>query len=547
MFTEDIVKIPEKVKFNKKNSGIYVYHIFNSTYSKEKKYSTDKRVLIGKKIDEKTMHPNKKYFEIYSVEFKVEKELPKEFSTTLSVGDAVLIQSISDNIGLSKCLFDVYGEDDKNTIINLATYHIIENSSVYQHYPTFAFKHPVLGNKVFTDSYISTFLKEKIDDSLIHNFFEKWIRNQNINGSIMISYDSTNINCESEGVELNEYGKAKDDKEKKIINLSYVFDQNNGTPLFYELYSGSIVDIAECNKMLKLAKQYGLNHAVFIADRGYFSSKNINDIMRHFDGFIMMAKTNNKMISTLLEENKKKISLIPNYIDKHGVFGLKVCEKLFKQDADAERRYFYFYFDETKFNIEKENLTKIANKNYLDGKELIGSKFNENCDLFPYCKFMVNDEGIIVDLQFNQELFDENINKSGYFVIVSSIEDEPAKILDYYRNRDSIEKSFRTLKTDLGFEKLGVQSVQNLRSKIFISFVSSIIRNHILRSLADLKLTNKKDFTVNAALKNLSKIEATKFSNKPHEVLYSLTKNQKEIIKACGVKLSNINKNYLNY
>lgn len=547
MFTEETVKIPEKVKFNKKNSGIYVYHIFNSSYSKEKKFSTDKRVLIGKKIDDKTMHPNKKYYEIYKVEPKIEKEFPREFSTTLSVGDTALIQSISDNINLSKCLTDVYGEDDKNTIINLASYHIIENSSVYQHYPTFAFKHPVLGYKVFTDSYISQFLNEKINDSLIHSFFEKWIKNQNINGSIMISYDSTNINCESEGVELNEFGKAKDDKEKRIINLSYVFDQKNGTPLFYELYSGSIVDIVECTKMLKLAKQFGLNHAIFVADRGYFSSKNINDIMRHFDGFIMMAKINNKMISAVLDKCKDQIASIPNYIDKHGVFGYKVNERLFKQDADAEKRYFYLYFDETRFNIEKENLTKVASKNFLEGKELIGSIFNDNYKLYPYCNFIIDEKKIIRNVTFNQELFDENLNRTGYFAIVSSIDDEPSKILDYYRNRDSIEKSFRTLKTDLGFNKLGVQSVQNLRSKIFISFISSIIRNHILKSLDSLKMTNKKDFTVNAALKNLSKIEATKFSNKSHEVLYSLTKNQKEIIKACGVKLSNINKNYPNY
>lgn len=307
--------------------------------------------------------------------------------------------------------------------------------------------------------------------------------------------------------------------------------------------------MADCSKMLKLAKQYGLNHAVFVAERGYFSNKNINDIMRYFDGFIMMAKINKKMISYLLEENKRKIPSVPNYIDKHGVFGIKVCDKLFKQDADAEKRFFYFYFDETRFNIEKENLTKIANKNFIDGKELIGSMFNnERCSLFPYCKYKVNDSGIIIDLEFNQELFDENLNKSGYFVIASSINDEPSKILDYYRNRDSIEKSFRTLKTDLGFEKLGVQRVQNLRSKIFISFISSIIRNYILRSLVSLKATNKKDFTVNAALKDLSKIEATKFgSNKPHEVLCSLTKKQKEIVKACGIKMSNINRNYPNY
>ncbi len=547
MFTKDVVKIPEKVKFNKKNSGIYVYHIFNSSYSKEKKYTTDKRVLIGKKIDDKTMHPNPRYFELYGNKNLVEEKEQREFSDTLSVGDTALLQSISDNIGLTTCLNQVYGEDNADMILNLATYHIIENSSVYQHYPVFAYKHPVLGHKVVTDSRISQFLKEKINESLVHQFFQKWINCQNINGSIMISYDSTNFNCESEGVEFAEYGNAKDDKEKMIVNLSYVFDQQNGTPLFYELYSGSIVDIAECTKMLKKAKEYGLNHAIFVADRGYFSSKNINQIMKNFDGFIMMAKTNNKSVDNLLNENKNIIDSIPNYIEKYGVFGMKACDKLYKEDAEAEKRYFYLYFNQTKYNIEKENLTIVANKNYLDGSKLIGTEISENSKLYPYCIFKVNEKKIIESVAFNQELFDEKLKKSGFFVIVSSINTDPLTILDYYRNRDSIEKCFRTLKSDLGFDSLGVHSDQNLKSKVFISFVSSILRNHVLRSLDNLKLTNKKDFTVNAALKNLSRIEATKFSEKSHEVLYSLTKTQKEIIKACGVKLSSINKNYPKY
>lgn len=118
---------------------------------------------MEKKIDDKTMHPNKSYYEIYGEETK-KTSFPeqKEFSDTLSVGDVSLIQSISDNIGLSKCLEKVYGEDEKDMIINLASYHIIEESSVYQHYPTFVFKHSILGKKVYSDSSISLFLNNKI-------------------------------------------------------------------------------------------------------------------------------------------------------------------------------------------------------------------------------------------------------------------------------------------------------------------------------------------------------------------------------------------------
>lgn len=546
MFKNSIVKIPEKVKFNKRESGIYVYHIYNSSYDSKKGYTVDTRCLIGKKIDEQTMHPNNKYYEIYKVKKVEDKKIEQgSFSDTLSVGDTALIQAISKKINLDECLDKTFSKDDKNMIINLATYQIIEGTSVYQHYPTFAFKHPILGKKVYSDSSIVNFLSTNINDTKIHNFFKTWIEKNNINGEVIVSYDSTNINCESEGIELNEYGAAKEDKEKRIINLSYVFNQNSGTPLFYELYSGSINDMSECKNMLRKANEFGLKHAILIADRGYFSKKNIDNILKVFDGFIIMAKVNNKVVKQVIEECRNNIEYVPNYISNYEVYGMQVEAKLFKDDLDAEKRYFYVYYDRTRATIENENLTQIANKEYKEALKLIG-KEERNKKEYSYCEFEIEDNKI-KEVKFNQNKFNEDLKLSGYFVIISSLKKDCEEILNEYRNRDTIEKTFKSLKTDLGVNKFGVHTNKNLRSKIFICFVSSIIRNNILKSLESLRINNKKEYTVNAALKNLSRIEASKFDGKCHKVLYSLTKSQKNIIKACGIKLYEINKNYENY
>ncbi len=132
----------------------------------------------------------------------------------------------------------------------------------------------------------------------------------------------------------------------------------------------------------------------------------------------------------------------------------------------------------------------MENKNLLEAKLRIGKTMDADASLYSYCKFITDEKNIVEEIEFNQELFDENLKTSGYFVIVSTLGDESSRILDIYRNRDSIGNSFRALKTDLGFSKLGVQSTQNLRSKIFISFISSIIRNHILESFYEFE--NKK-------------------------------------------------------
>lgn len=67
----------------------------------------------------------------------------------------------------------------------------------------------------------------------------------------MISYDSTNISYVNDGITLVANGHTKDDESEPIVNISYVIDQKEGTPLFYELYNGAISDVTEVRKCLK--------------------------------------------------------------------------------------------------------------------------------------------------------------------------------------------------------------------------------------------------------------------------------------------------------
>ena len=93
-----IVEIPKNTKIHRKESGNYVYYVERTDYIKEKKYYKEKRTLIGRMIDEKTMNPNDNYFEIFGdikVKEKVLNEAP-EFSDTLKVGNNYVINKISE-------------------------------------------------------------------------------------------------------------------------------------------------------------------------------------------------------------------------------------------------------------------------------------------------------------------------------------------------------------------------------------------------------------------------------------------------------------------
>ena len=50
-------------------------------------------------------------------------------------------------------------------------------------------------------------------------------------------------------------------------------------------------------------------------------------------------------------------------------------------------------------------------------------------------------------------------------------------MLSTNRKRDLIEKEFRQMKSQIGFNALNVQSDASLRSKVFIIFIASILRS----------------------------------------------------------------------
>ena len=105
---------------------------------------------------------------------------------------------------------------------------------------------------------------------------------------VYVSYDSTNFNTGNDYEGYSEYGYAKDDEDLPQENLAYVTSQENGRPLYYELYPGSISDSSEVRYMMKAISGYGYKNIGFIFDRGYYSEKLLNSMSKEGYFFIIM-------------------------------------------------------------------------------------------------------------------------------------------------------------------------------------------------------------------------------------------------------------------
>ena len=250
-------------------------------------------------VDDENMNPNDNFYQYYEIVDGNEEEPPR-FSDAVQIGAPALLFKIMDELKLSELLRSIHGEEDADLIKDLVSYMIIRETSTMQHYSDFAWSHLINSKKKWDDSKISDFFKNGIDFAQTELFVSRWNELQPEHSGIYISYDSTNMNTKAEGIEMAEFGHAKDDSGIPQVNISYAVNHADATPLFYEMYPGSIIDNTQCSHMVEKAKEYGYKNVGLILDRGYFSIKNI----QYFDAkgydFLMMIKTNSSLVTNMM-------------------------------------------------------------------------------------------------------------------------------------------------------------------------------------------------------------------------------------------------------
>lgn len=532
---------PKGTKIYKQRECRYVYHVTGSTYKKEKQYVVESRICVGKMIDDEYMNPNNSYYKYYPQEIELIEEVPPKYSDALQIGTTALLFKIIEELGIKKILHSIHGENHGNLIQDLICYMIICQTSVMQHYPAYAWNHLTSSNKRWSDCDISEFFQKEIRLAQIEQFLTEWNTSRNDESDIYISYDSTNINTRAEGIDLAEYGHAKDDSSLPQVNLSYAVNHDDGTPLFYELYPGSIIDNSQCTYMVDKAKEYGYKNIGLILDRGYFSMTNIKYFDKQGYHFIMMIKKNVKVVKSIIEEVKISLQTkVKYYLPEHGVYGITKQESL---GDDITIRYFHIFYDNIRGNEERNQyLNHMQEKEKKLAQKVNGKTEKEELVLYKkQFNLKYNENGYLESYEANEKYIQDETDKLGFFVLVTSKEMTASEVLDIYRKRDSIEKLFRVLKTSLEYGTLRVHSQASLEGKTYITFLAGIIRNEMQKRLKKISEKDKKNFTVHAAVGELEKIMIIKNNKNEYVRRYGLTAKQKKILVEFA-----INDTYLN-
>ncbi|MGZ1403984.1 IS1634 family transposase, partial [Lactobacillus delbrueckii subsp. bulgaricus] len=445
-----MVNIPKntgKISRNKRGKTTYIEYTYAREYLPEKKYNVARRTTIGKADPDHPgmMFPNPNFEKFFpDVEIPAEgtaaEPVNESRSSCIRIGAFSVVRRIIEDYKLAEHL-KRWDDRGKGLLLDLAAYSVIAESNVAQHFPDYAYNHPLMTpqNKIYSDSTISRFIRE-IDDNDRAEFLNSWNATHDKNEKIYVSYDSTNKNCKAGDIEMAEYGHPKNDVGAPIINYSIAYDMTNEKPLLYESYPGSIVDVSQLKYMLEKIRGYGYKKIGFILDRGYFSKANIQFMDSCDYDFVMMVKGRASFVHGLIMEHMGEFeSKRACSIKAYRTYGMTVKAKLYADD-DTDR-YFHIYYKAKKQASERAILEADLDRMEAEMDKIKGREYKLPKRYEHYFKLTYHKDKFY-GYEEREDVIERELQLCGYFAIVTSEKMTASEALNLYKSRDISEKLF---------------------------------------------------------------------------------------------------------
>jgi transposase len=275
--------------------------------------------------------------------------------------------------------------------------------------------------------------------------------------------------------------------------------------------------------MMQYNERLGIKDVCFVMDRGFFSEANIRS-MAHEHRFIVGMSNSLSVSKEIIAAYGDEVTSSRYDIGLSGASGVAVEDE--RYDFRSKIHLFYSAgksFDESR--IFKEKLAKWE----IDLSEGKSVKKAED-----YFQVDCGEEGSQPIVSRNHAAIDEKVRNMGYFLMMTTdLKKSPLEILEIYRKKDLIEKSFDELKNELDMKRLRVHSDVAADGKTFIAFVGLILRTYVHKRLREY-MDTKQRLSLAQVFDELRMIKMVK--TKSGMLMHNpLTKRQRTILEYFGI------------
>lgn len=327
------------------------------------------------------------------------------------------------------------------------------------------------------------------------------IMNNSINKQIprnkeLVFYDVTNFYTEIEYADeddelengeiakgLRQRGVSKEKRKSPIVQSGLFMDEN-GIPISFETFPGNTLDQATLRPALKnTINDFGLSRFVLVADKGLNSEKNMAELTKGGNGYIIsksIAKSNAETKAWIIDENgyeynsqrtfKVKSRVVTKTIKDENGEKLDIkqktvsywSEKFYKKQY-YEHKSFLDFLEDLKQNPENFRANKL-NGGYLKKflkKEVVNTKSGEK----------IKNKDLLTML--DEKKIEALTAYMGYYTITTSeIDMDNVEVINKYRGLTKIEDQFRIMKSDLNSRPIFVSTRDHINAHFTICFIA---------------------------------------------------------------------------
>jgi len=391
---------------------------------------------------------------------------------TFPLGGLAIIEQIEKHYGLFSDLFDGFNERMrdfipcvKSLIYNKLT-HSVSVHQMLNTYPEELFER--LGVKKVPSERTLNRTVERIGlyHPILLSLFFMFIRKHNlVDPTQMIDFSSSYI--EGKLAEFSEYGYSRDRKPNKMqINFGISIGMNN-IPTALTIHKGNTQDKKEMRCIYNLLKgvipkesllifDTGANtkaNKKMMADDGYnyltLKAKHVNPYMDFIKSFMRGLKDGR---GEHFQINGREYSCVKNRVEDEMNY-IYFCPQLYDTHMKTKER---------KFKRETEKGNKLLKKRKVER--------------------LPSDEGwieLIPRLQRTLSAIENPYINSleGFFILESSVDDDPEQILRLYKERDRVEKFIRNLKEGIELRPIRHWSRNAVIGIFFLCFLANFLIN----------------------------------------------------------------------
>lgn len=518
------IPIPEGGHVNRHDGAVRIY--LDPSVPRRKSPT----MVIGKATSATTMHPNDNFKLRFPALWRqhYEESAPVH---VLHYGMYLSALSAGCRTGVYDALHAAVGPLYANALMDWSMFAILSRTNAASSFPEVMADQVVFSRQRHGDDWFGDLFRERISPEDEEKFKDMWLeRVKAFDPGIeeaWIAIDGSNAGCDVEGGDLAAVGKAKSHRDGPVVGYMYAVDSRNGLPLTYEVFCGNVPDTKALQRMKNRLHRSGMRVRGALLDRLFCERPSIEAVESLGWDWVVMLKKDNAAHQAMMSHAGEIRWKLGHVVNSRGVFGVKGAAPLFK-GAARESCVCLFYDGANGTDRSLRLIEKVFEAEEDIRRQVAAGKVPPIIPQGMEKYLALKGSGGAWTTVRDIEAWQADLDAKGYYSIASSMEMAASDMHSTYYLRDTCEKAYPTMGSQLGSDVTRVHGDRAIQARHLATFVAQVIRSVVAHECKALKMDTGR------MLKEMDRLHLSLYDAEKYACVHDESMRQRKLLKALG-------------